>query len=164
MENSPSLAPFARRLRIAALAAAVAVPLLAVVALFAPEGLVNATDTTLPPRLGAGVALIAALLLAAGLVALATMLAEVAGGSVFGAASTRQFRRFARYLLLSVLAGIVLPLLAQVALIVFAGRRQLMFDLSDQDVIGLIVAALLFFVARLFDEAARLDEDSRSIV
>lgn len=164
MDNSPSLARFARRLRIAALAAAVAVPALALVALFAPEGLVTANDPTLPPRLGAAVALIAALLLAAGLVALAAMLAEVAGGSVFGAASTRQFRRFARYLLLSVLAGIVLPVIAQAMLMAVDGRRQLVFDLTDQEVVGLIIAALLFFVARLFDEAARLDEDSRSIV
>jgi len=42
------------------------------------------------------------------------------------------------------------------------GELRMSFDVGD--LVTLLVAALFWLVARLFDEAARLEDDSRSIV
>lgn len=159
-----SLERFARRLRIAALAGAVVIPGLTLIAGLAPRSIVHADLGGLPLAWGIAAAMASALLLAAGLAALAAMLGHVARGETFAPAATRHFRHFAGFLLLAALANMLLPPLFQAAL-AFAGKtRSIAFEFSDQDFVTLLVALVLFLVARLFDEAARLDEDSRSIV
>jgi hypothetical protein len=92
------------------------------------------------------------------------MLQAVECGEPFAPATTRRFRRFALYLLLAAAAEVILPLLIQAWQVAFAGGRQFMFNMDDGDLLHLLLGAVLFLVARLFDQAARLQEDSRSII
>ncbi|MCW3836174.1 DUF2975 domain-containing protein [Sphingomonas canadensis] len=154
----------ARGLRAAALAIAVLLPLLALAAMLAPAAMVEVHAGHLPCAWGGAVALAVSLLLAAGLVSLARMLALVMRGQVFAPAATRHFRRFALLLLLAAVAGVVLPVLVQAGLVAAGGRGTVVIGIDDRDLVTLLLGGVLFFVARLFDEAARLEEDSRSIV
>jgi hypothetical protein len=168
--NSTLLGQRARWLRLVALAGAglcLAVTLLAV---FGPalgvSGLLAATLHTdgLPHAWAGAIALLLAALLAAALWQLARMLGQVERGAPFAPVATRHFRRFALLLLIAALLRLLLPPLAVLALMATGRSATVTLSLTGGDVLALFVAAVLFFVARLFDEAARLEEDSRSIV
>lgn len=123
---------------------------------------VDADGLSRPWALAVTVVVVA--LAAAALTALAAMLRAVEQRPVFHPDATRHFRRFALLFMLSALAAILLPPLVQLSLALKAGGGEVTLSLSNTDLATLAVGAALFFVARLFDEAARLDEDSRSIV
>ncbi|RAO76113.1 DUF2975 domain-containing protein [Dyella jiangningensis] len=130
-------------------------------------GMVAATLFTdgLPRSWAAGIAGVLALVTGAALVELARMLGHVQADALFSTAVTRHFRRFACLLTIAAVLRLVLP---PVATLLSAWRPgghvsvQLVF--SGDDVFAVLLAAVFFFVARLFDEAARLEDDQRSIV
>jgi hypothetical protein len=101
----------------------------------------------------------------ASLIELARMLREVEKGRVFAITTMRRFRRFSTLFLMCALANVSLPPLIQIALLIASrGRGEVAVMISDSALLALVAGALMFFIARMFDEAARLDDDSRSIV
>jgi hypothetical protein len=161
----------ARRLRFVTLAG---VAVLALLILFAVAMLVAGapvSDTIfvriehggLPPLPAAAVLAAVGLLVGIALLRLARMLHRVEQGVPFGAA--RDLRGFAFYLLLAVLASILLPPLLQMALGHGNGADgPVAFTLGGGEALMLLVTGLLFFVARLLDEAQRLADDHSQIV
>ena len=101
--------------------------------------------------------LVGAALLAAALLQLAAMLRTVERGEPFAAA--RRLRSFALYLFLAVLSAILLP-----PLLMLATAGVLVLSLDSGEVLMLFVSGLLFFVARLLEEAQRVAEDHRQII
>ncbi len=101
--------------------------------------------------------LVGAALLAAALLQLAAMLRTVERGEPFAAAG--RLRRFALYLFLALLSAILLP-----PLLMLATAGVLVLSLDSGEVLMLFVSGLLFFVARLLEEAQRVAEDHRQIV
>lgn len=160
----------ARWLRLVAQAGAVSCLAVTLVAVFGPalgvSGLLAATLHTdgLPHAWAGAIALLLAVLVAAALWQLARMLGQVERGAPFAPMATRYFRYFALLLLVAALLRLLLPPLAVLALMATGRSATVTLSLTGGDVLALFVAAVLFFVARLFDEAARLEEDSRSIV
>jgi len=118
----------------------------------------------MPLSWAAGTAVAIALLLGAAMFELARMLARVGRERVFPPDATRHFRRFALFFLLATLVRAVMPALAMGVQSVRDGSGALRMTFDGGDAVTLLVAALLWLVARLFDEAARLEDDSRSIV
>lgn len=101
--------------------------------------------------------LVGAALVGAALLQLAAMLRTVERGAPFAAAG--RLRRFALYLFLAVLSSILLP-----PLLLLATRGMLVFSIDSGEVLMFFVTGLLFFVARLLEEAQRIDDDHRQIV
>jgi ABC-type nickel/cobalt efflux system permease component RcnA len=97
------------------------------------------------------------LLLGLALLKLVAMLRQIEGGAPFAAAG---LRGFARYLFLAVLATVFAPPLLQAA----TGAHRIDLSLGSGAALMLIVTGLLFFVARLLDEARRLADDHSQIV
>lgn len=95
---------------------------------------------------------------------LSQMLRHAEAGDLFGPAAVRHFRRFALFLFLSTLAAALLPFLVQIAFPPPGGPRAAALLFKSSDAWAIFVSGLLFFIARLFEEAHRLAEDSRSIV
>lgn len=165
MPINAALVRFASRLRLATMVVGVGLVLLTLAAVLLPGSHIIRVQAEGLSRPWATVVSVAVVILAVGgLVPLASMLHAVEEGQVFASAATRNFRRFALLFLLSAGANIVLPPLVQLGLALHAGGGRITLHLNDSGLVTLLVGALLFFVARLFDEAARLDEDSRSIV
>jgi len=164
---SISLARHARVLRFAALVAGGLYVVATIAALASLQGwggqFVAATLDTggMPLAWGACAAVVIALLIGAALLELARMLAKVGRDRVFSPEATRHFRRFALLFLLASLVRVTMPALAG-AMQSGNGALRMSFDVGD--LVTLLVAALFWLVARLFDEAARLEDDSRSIV
>ncbi|WP_407352763.1 DUF2975 domain-containing protein [Luteimonas sp. R10] len=169
-ETHAKLQRAARRLRLAAWAGAVLCLAVTGLAVFAPQagpgGLLAAILDTdgLPHAWAAAIALVVAGLVAGALFELARMLGRVGHGALFAPAATRHFRRFALLLVLAALLRLLLPALAVVALAAMGESVTVTLSFSGGDLLALFLALVFFFVARLFDEAARLEEDSRAIV
>ena len=104
------------------------------------------------------VLLVPAALVAAALLEVAAMLRVVERGAPFGAA--RRLRRFALYLFLAVLAGVLLPPIVHLAV----GGDRATFALTSGEALMLFVTGLLFFVARLLEEAQRVADEHGQIV
>ena len=165
MVNSVSLARLARRLRYTTIAVTAGLLLASLLGALLPEGRhVTVEAGGLPHGWAAAVALTTVAFVVLALVQLVRMLARVERGEHFTPGTTRDFRRFALWLLVAAVVRIVLAPLAELAHVVMTEGPHLQLSLDDTDVLMLVVAAVLFLVARLFDEAARLEEDSRSIV
>ncbi|MEA3011509.1 MAG: hypothetical protein QOD42_54 [Sphingomonadales bacterium] len=111
----------------------------------------------LAPWPAAGILLLFGLLLGLALLKLVAMLRQIEGGAPFAAAG---LRGFARYLFLAVLATVLAPPVLHAA----AGARRIELSLGSGAALMLIVTGLLFFVARLLDEAQRLADDHSQIV
>ena len=169
-EMSTSLARHARLLRYAALAAGAFYMVATLAALLALNGwggrFVSATlePGALPPRWAAWTAVVVALLIGAALFELARMLGRVGRDRVFSAGATRHFRRFALLFLLAAIVRVALPAVVMSADAIARADGLLRMSFDAGDLVTLTVAALFWLVARLFDEAARLEDDSRSIV
>lgn len=163
-EAPPPIRRAARRLRLFTL---FGIALIELVILFAAWVLVEgrAADFPaleirtggLPPVPAALALLLFGLLLGLALLRLVAMLREVEGGAAFPA---RGLRGFARYLFLAVLASVFAPPLAHAIL----GARRVELSPGGGAALMLIVTGLLFFVARLLDEARRLADDHSQIV
>ena len=159
----------ARLLHVVAWFAAIACVAVTLLAVLAPaDGTALAATTLssgdLPRRWAAGIALLLAVFSAAALIELARMLGRLQAQALFDAAAVRHFRRFAGLLALTALLRVLLPALATIALALRAGRHATALTFDGGDLLALLPAAVFFLVARLFDEAARLEDDSRSIV
>lgn len=111
----------------------------------------------LPPWPAALTLLLFGLLLGLALLRLAAMLRQIEGGAPFAAAG---LRGFARYLFLAVLATVLAPPLLHAAM----GASRVGLALGGGTFLMLLVTGLLFFVARLLDEAQRLADDHSQIV
>lgn len=163
-EPPPQLRRAARRLRFVALFAGALVEL---VILFAAWVTLNGNAASFPAlRIETGglapVPAAIALLLLAALVGLALfraigLLRAVEAGEIFPA---RALRGFAFWLFLTVLFGVLGDPLLQLA----SGTTRLQLSLSGGEALMLLLTGLLFFVARLLDEARRLADDHSQIV
>lgn len=131
----------------------------------APGGMAAILSTGGLPRSWAAVmAGLLALITAAALVELARMLGRVRPEALFSSAATKHFRRFACLLMIAAVLRVLLPAAATLWLAVRAGVHSANLELSGDELLSLLPVAVFFFVARLFDQAARLEEDQRSIV
>lgn len=165
-----SLIRFARVLRWAALAAGGFYAAATAAALLTWSGwgsrVVSATldDAGLPPAWAAGIALLLAVLTGAAMWQLAKMLARVGEGQVFSSEVIARFRSFCLFFLLMLLARSLLPVAASLLLAMQAGSGNIRLVFDGGDIVTLVIAGLLYLVARLFEQAARWEDDSRSIV
>ena len=169
-ELSPSMRLAARRLRWVTLAAIVLIETVMLIAIWAllsgrgtDLGYLQIRSGGLPPWPAAILVALVGLLVGLALLRLARMLRKVEAGVPFGAAG--DLRGFARYLFLTSLVSILGPPATHVALFVGGARpHRLELALDNVQMLMLLVAGLLFFVARLLDEAQRLADDHSQIV
>ena len=110
--------------------------------------------TALP---GAIMLLLLALLLGLAMFSAAGLLRAVEAGDAFPA---RPLRGFALYLFLAVLLSVIGPPLLHLA----GGAGRIELSLSGGEALMLLITGLLFFVARLLDEAQRLADEHSQIV
>jgi Protein of unknown function (DUF2975) len=163
-ETPPVIRRAARRLRLAAL---FGTALIELTILFAAWVLWQGKGADYPAleietdglaRLpAAAILLLLGLLIGLALLQLVAMLREVEAGRPFAG---RGLRGFARYLFLAVLVSVFAPALVQLA----GGAAHIQLSLDGSDALMLLVTGLLFFVARLLDEAQRLADDHSQIV
>jgi hypothetical protein len=163
MQEQSDLARSARRLRILALTVAAALAIATVAGAVFPDG--SASPNGVSRSWGILIAAITIALAIASLFELAAMLREVENGRVFARATMRRFRRFAALFLTCAVANTALPPIAQLTrLVMDHGHGEVTVSLSDSGMLTLLAGVLMFFIARMFDEAVRLDDDYRSIV
>jgi hypothetical protein len=163
-ETPPHLRRAARRLRYVALFVTALVEL---VILFAAWVTLSGNSANFPafdihtgdlaPVPGAIALLLFGLLIGLAMLRAAALLRAVEGGQVFPA---RPLRGFALWLFLTVLFAVLGPPLLQLA----SGTRLLVLSLGGGEALMLLLTGLLFFVARLLDEAQRLADDHSQIV
>jgi hypothetical protein len=159
----------ATRLRVAVIAAALVLVLVTAVAVLAPfpDGAAVAPRLHadgLPPAWAAAIACAVLAPVALGLGWLARMLSCVSAGEVFSVRAVAHFRRFSLCLLVAALLQLLLPAAAAVLLALQRDGGAIALSLDAGDVLAVLLAGIFYFVSRLFVEASRLDEDSRSIV
>jgi MFS family permease len=100
------------------------------------------------------------------LVQLILMLRELERGELFSAGVTRRLRMFALFALLALsIGGIVAPMLSYA----FPNCEPRVpcfrkFPIDMRVLWSLLVSLIFFLVARLIDEARRIDEDNRQII
>lgn len=95
---------------------------------------------------------------------LSTMLARVTDGELFSPGVMTGFRGFAFWLMLSALASILVPIVAGAIDVVRTGSGHIPITLEARAILYLIAAAVLFLVARMLEEAARIDAELKEIV
>ena len=160
----------ARRLRYLALAV---IALLELLLLFAAWVLVAGRTSDYPalhihvsdlPAWAAALTLVLAGLLGGiALLRLVRMLVRVEAGEPFAAAG--DLRGFAFYLLLAIAASIFVPAFFQLGIAAGSrGPHRVALDFGASDLVALLISALLFFVARLLEEAQRIADDHSQIV
>lgn len=166
MMKTQRLQRHARRLRFATLAAGALLVLMVLGGIVLPDnGVIRVSGAELPHAWNVMISAIVIGLAVLSLVSLARMLGAVEAGGLFARPVTRGFRRFALLYLLSIVADLSLPPMVQLGLLLANGGHGLVtVGFDNARVLSLAVAALLFFIARLFDEAQRFEEDSRGIV
>ena len=118
----------------------------------------------LPRAWAAAIAAVLALVTCAALVELARMLGRVRPDALFSSAATKHFRRFAGLLMMAAVLRVLMPAVAALCLAAQSGGHAASLEFNGDDLLSLLPTAVFFFVARLFDEAARLEDDQRSIV
>ena len=105
---------------------------------------------------------VAILLFLVALAQLIRLLGRLGAGELFAPAVTGAFRTFAFWLLLSAAAAIAGPLLVGAA---GAGEAQrIELPISVRDVMFLIAGIVMFLIARMLDEAARIAAELDEIV
>jgi hypothetical protein len=121
-------------------------------------------ETGLPPWPSAGLLFLFGLLIGLALFRLVRLLARVERGAAFGAAG--DLRGFALWLLVALLVSIIGPPVVQAGLAAGGGgaSHRIQFSLDNGEALMLLVAGLLFLVARLLDQAQALAEDHEQIV
>jgi hypothetical protein len=97
---------------------------------------------------------------------LSRMLDRAEQGEIFSQSTITHLRRFAMFVLVTAIISICLaPILAiGGALVTGQGLEQVTVSFDAGDIFILLVSALLFFVARLFEEAQRIADENRQIV
>jgi hypothetical protein len=117
----------------------------------------------LPSNWASAIALLTVSFLAVGLFELRGMFSDFAKGATFGALVTRRLRRFTGLFAIAALGNVLLPALAKLWL-AHAERRVTTLSLSLQDALPLLFAAVFYFVAEAFDQAAAFEADSKGFV
>lgn len=169
MQNGRSIAGMARLIRwgvVALLVLAIAAHLVALL----PDGLryVRVQMDPLYPNptpLLRGVGFVGGILFIAALWQLARMLRQIEMTEIFSAGVTRRFRHFAGLMLLSATVSAVVPPLLAMADACIASlscRPEIRIDIRGLWVV--LICTLFFLVARLLDEARRIDEENREII
>ncbi len=118
----------------------------------------------LPAGWAAATALLLAAITFAAMIQLAQMLGRIGKDRVFSPGMIRRFRNFCLLFLMMLLVRSVLPAIMALVAAMWsgAGGVRLTFDVGE--IITLVIAALLFLVAHLLEQASRWEDDSRSIV
>lgn len=104
------------------------------------------------------------LFFAIALVQLIRLLGRLSSGDLFAPAVTSAFRSFAFWLMLSAIIAMAGPPLAGLATALGGGGHRIEFRIDLRDVMFVIAGLVLFLVARMLDEAARLDRELKEIV
>ena len=107
---------------------------------------------------------LSALLLLAALWQLSTMLARIERGERFTPTVTRPFRSFALLLFLAAALTLIAPPLAMLLTPPAPGHGAIVLPLNFRDVWTMLITGVLFLVARLLDEAQRIEADLSEIV
>jgi hypothetical protein len=115
---------------------------------------------------GTAIILLHTLFMLLAVVQLWLMLKHVEQGDLFSAAVTMRLRRFALLIVLAVFSAVILtPLLVLLFPECAGGARCIRHFPIDLRAFWTLVIALVFFlVARIIDEARRIDEDNRQII
>lgn len=97
---------------------------------------------------------------------LSRMLGRAERGEIFSQLTIAHLRRFALLVLITATVSICLAPLIAVGGALASGRglEQVVVSFDGGDIFILLVSALLFFVARLFEEAQRIADENRQIV
>lgn len=104
-------------------------------------------------------------LLAYALARLAAMMRAIRQGGPFSVESVGHLKEFARFWLLSLVAGWLGPVLAELAYGLSTGTSMsIALGVEPNGLASLLVALCLFLVVRLLDEARRVAEDYGQIV
>ena len=100
------------------------------------------------------------------LIQLLLLLRLLERGELFSAGVTRRLRAFALFALLAVIVGgVVAPLISHFTNSCQPGAPCLRrFPIDTRSLWTLITSFIFFLVARLLDEARRIDEDNRQII
>ena len=113
----------------------------------------------------AGVAAsIAVLLFAIALVQLIRLLGRLGQGELFAPSVTGAVRSFAFWLMLSAVVALAATPLAGLIGVVGGSSDRIELRIDLRDVMFLIAALVLFLLARMLDEAARLDRELKEFV
>lgn len=97
---------------------------------------------------------------------LSRMLGRAEQGEIFSQPTIAHLRRFALFVLVTAIISIFLPPIVAIAAALWAaeGLGHVVVSFEGGDVFILLISALLFFVARLFEEAQRIADENRQIV
>lgn len=97
---------------------------------------------------------------------LSRMLGRAEQGEIFSQPTIAHLRRFALFVLVTAIISIFLPPIVAIAAALWAaeGLEHVVVSFEGGDVFILLISALLFFVARLFEEAQRIADENRQIV
>lgn len=97
---------------------------------------------------------------------LSRMLGRAEQGEIFSQPTIAHLRRFALFVLATAIVSICLPPIVAIAAALSAGQglEQVIVSFDGGDLFVLLVSALLFFVARLFEEGQRIADENRQIV
>lgn len=107
---------------------------------------------------------ISVLLFGIALVQLIRLLGRLGSGELFAAPVTRAFRAFAFWLMLSAITAIAGPPLAAVLAPRNGALERIEVPIDLHNIMFLITGLVLFLVARMLDEAARVDTELKEIV
>jgi Protein of unknown function (DUF2975) len=107
---------------------------------------------------------LSALFFAVALVQLIRLLGRLSSGELFAPAVTSAFRTFAFWLMVSAIAGIAAPPIASLMAETTGQAHRIEFRIDLRDVMFLVAGLLMFLVARMLDEATRLDAELKEIV
>ena len=104
------------------------------------------------------------LLFLVALAQLARLLGRLRRGEVFTAGVTVAFRAFAFWLLASALVAVVAPLLTAAIAVPASGSSRIPMLIDIRQLSYVIAALVLFLIARMLDEAARIEAELEEIV
>ena len=107
---------------------------------------------------------LAALLFAIALVQLIRLLGRLGMGEMFAPSVTGAVRSFAFWLMLSAIVAIVAAPVIGMAGALGGSAHRIEIRLDLRDVMFVIAALVLFLLARMLDEAARLDRELKEFV
>lgn len=95
---------------------------------------------------------------------LARLLGRLRRGEVFTVGVTAAFRSFASWMLASAVVAVAAPLLAAATTGAASGSLRIPLLIDIRQLSYVIAALVLFLIARMLDEAARIEAELREIV
>ena len=107
---------------------------------------------------------LAVVLFLVSLVQLIRLLGRLSSGEMFAPSVTGAFRAFAFWLLLSAIVAIVGPPVAGAVSAAMGRGHAIEVPIRMRDIMFLVAGMVMFLVARMFDEAARIEAELEEIV